>query len=105
MSALPELIAFYSQYLLTTCFVPAGYYWCPYDRAWAQTHEDRVLIDRPRQDWSLAVIWADDHYRATLCETYAGSELCEFCFRDIDALLPLLSGFQTQIDRMIDVGV
>jgi hypothetical protein len=97
---LETIVKFYSRFFLNVRYSPAGTY-TVHDET-AVFAKPWVNIHRPGNDtdWSLVIEERGDHYLARLCECWAGTELCQFSFCQIDALVDLFPIFQRQIERM-----
>lgn len=96
-----------SNYFLGLTYWPAGKYWCIYDKCYEELEKDTLFIDRPKEDWSFAVVSNGDHFECRVNEAYSGSELYRFCFvpgMEVEAILELVSNQQSFIGNMIDLS-
>jgi hypothetical protein len=96
--ALLDLAHFYKDYFLTIEVNRPGLHLDHETGLYDQIDCYWMTMTRPGQDcdWCLVVERPEpDHYFARLCECHGGSEISRFCFRDLDALAPLVPTFQT----------
>jgi hypothetical protein len=99
---LETIATFYSQYFLTVASREAGPYTVHYgpvifSKPW-------VNISRPGEDWCLIIEQDGDHYLCRLAECWAGTELCQFSFKQVDALVDLFPIFQQQIEVITEAN-
>lgn len=73
MTNLQNLVELYAHYFLNVDYRPTQR---------PQTFCDQVVISRQGEDWDLYIEENGDHFYCRLSERYAGTLMCEFCFRD-----------------------